>query len=315
MTLLPHFSPIIIINLLFFISTSIFFNFYYSRRFQTIATTTSNVWQSLSTSVNGCLHRERYVSALSALTTLKAHTMETDGETKEKEHSTTTTSSPAMSTPVKQSKTKAKKKFGFMGRLQKAAKAKVMGGVDLTRGGFEAVTMPTSAVDAETWFVTSRVMFCENPGQWYQVRSSRGHVWCEKEQEPMQATSATPVAPMEFVFVGPQVETYVTDGSRTNYKRAVVEMLVSCQPPLPSKKTQRTRRMLKQKEITTVNDAHKELSAGDGWYHDGRTYIGPTGNSSNSHPRLEEFLNEYLIEQNEEIEIYNNSVQSRRLRR
>ena len=120
---------------------------------------------------------------------------------------------------------------------------------------------------------------------------------------------------MEFVFVGPQVETYVTDGSRTNYKRAVVEMLVSCQPPLPSKKTQRTRRMLKQKEITTVNEAHKELSAGDGWYHDGRTYIGPTGNSSNSHPRLEEFLNEYLIEQNEEIEIYNNSVQSRRLRR
>ena len=56
-----------------------------------------------------------------------------------------------------------------------------------------------------------------------------------------------------------------------------------------------------------------QLSAGDGWYHDGRTYIGPTGNSSNSHPRLEEFLNEYLIEQNEEIEIYNNSVQSRRL--
>ena len=96
--------------------------------------------------------------------------METDGETKEKEHSTTTTSSSAMSTPVKHSKTKAKKKFGFMGRLQKAAKAKVMGGVDLTRGGFEAVTMPTSAVDAETWFVTSRVMFCENPNQWYQVR-------------------------------------------------------------------------------------------------------------------------------------------------
>ena len=57
-----------------------------------------------------------------------------------------------------------------MGRLQNAAKAKVMGGVDLTRGGFEAVTMPTSAVDAETWFVTSRVMFCENPNQWYQVR-------------------------------------------------------------------------------------------------------------------------------------------------
>ena len=95
--------------------------------------------------------------------------METDGETKEKENSTTATSSAAMSTPVKQTKTKAKK-LGFMGRLQNAAKAKVMGGVDLTRGGFEAVTMPTSAVDAETWFVTSRVMFCENPNQWYQVR-------------------------------------------------------------------------------------------------------------------------------------------------
>lgn len=119
---------------------------------------------------------------------------------------------------------------------------------------------------------------------------------------------------MNFLFVGPQVDTFLTSGQRTNYKKSVIEMISSCAPPLPTKKAQRTRRMLHAKEIEAVDLLHREINAGDGWYFDGRSYIGPTGDTQRHHPKLEIFLKEYLTEQNESIEIYNNYVQARRIR-
>jgi len=184
--------------------------------------------------------------------------------------------------------------------------------VDLTKGGLDAVHMPNSTVNSETWYVTSRVMFCEHPGVWYQCRASNGHVWCQEEDAPLLKSNA--VKSMEFLFVGPQVDTYVTSGQRTNYKRAINDMVSSCAPPLPSKKTQRTRRMLKKEEIDAVDISHREMNAGDGWYFDGRSYVGPLGDSRQQHPKLEEFLVDYLVEQNNAVETYNNQVQARRTR-
>jgi hypothetical protein len=274
------------------------------RRFQTVSTTTASVWQHLSTSLYGCLHRDRYILGLSALTTKNSNQKSTDavGEaTQEQEQS-------LMETPKKNTK---KKKSSFMGRLQSAAKAKV-NGVDLTKGGLDAVHMPNSTVNSETWYVTSRVMFCEHPGVWYQCRASNGHVWCQEEDAPL--LNSNDVKSMEFLFVGPQVDTYVTSGQRTNYKRAINDMVSSCAPPLPSKKTQRTRRMLKKEEIDAVDISHREMNAGDGWYFDGRSYVGPLGDSRQQHPKLEEFLVDYLVEQNNAVETYNNQVQARRTR-
>ena len=119
---------------------------------------------------------------------------------------------------------------------------------------------------------------------------------------------------MSFDFYGPQVETYTTSGQKTNYKETILTMLKTCAPPLPTKKAQRTRRMLQESEIHAIDLAHREMNAGDGWYFDGRSYVGPTGESRKRHPRLEEFLQEYLVEQNCEIDRYNNYVQARRTR-
>ena len=200
-----------------------------------------------------------------------------------------------------------------MARLQEKAKAKVLGGgIDANKGGFAAVQMPLSTVDTETWYVESTVCFCEYPERWFKCCAAQGHVWCVDVTDSFALTSS--VQPMTFLCVGPQVDTFLTSGQQTNYKTSVVAMLSSCAPPLPTKKSQRTRRMLQANEIEQVDLAHREMNAGDGWYFDGRTYVGPTGDSRRQHPKLETFLNEYLKEQNDSIEMYNNQVQARRTR-
>ncbi len=270
------------------------------RRFQTMSTATSAVWQSVSTNLYGYLHRDRFVSALSVLTKPGASTLNIDSIS-------TNENAAIMETPKKS------KKSSFMSRLQNKAKAKVNGGVDLTKGGFDAVKMPNSTVDTETWYVESIVSFCEHPKQWFKCCSSHGHVWCTDVTDDVNNSSKN-VEGMNFLFVGPQVDTFLTSGQRTNYKKSVIEMISSCAPPLPTKKAQRTRRMLHAKEIEAVDLLHREINAGDGWYFDGRSYIGPTGDTQRHHPKLEFFLKEYLTEQNESIEIYNNYVQARRIR-
>jgi hypothetical protein len=276
------------------------------RRFQTVSQgTTKTQWQSVSTTLNGYLHRDRFVSALAALT--------------HNTPSTTLSSTPAPEPAALAAlATPTKKKGGFMSRLQNKAKAKVFGGVDLTKGGFDAVKMPNATtVDTETWYVEATVAFCEYPERWFKCNASHGQVWCQDVTEKMQAQlekDPSSLLTNQVLFVGPQVDTFWTSGQRTNYKQAVVDMVSSCAPPLPTKKAQRTRRMLNREEIQSVDLSHREINAGDGWYFDGRIYVGPTGNTSNEHPKLEMFLKEYLVEQNEGIAQYNNHVQARRSR-
>jgi hypothetical protein len=183
-------------------------------------------------------------------------------------------------------------------------------------GGIDAVRLVpgVGTPEAETWFVDSLVTFVEfGAHRWFRVQASRGSVWLN-EVETSSSSSSSSQQQQQFLFVGPNVM-QLSDGSgQAAYGDAVQDMIVSCQPPLPMKKPLRSRAMVTDAEIAAIDTANRTINAGDGWYFDGRNYIGPSGDVRSLHPRIESFIDEFLTLENEAVEAYNNEVVARRNR-
>ena len=157
-------------------------------------------------------------------------------------------------------------------------------------GGIDAVLMVpgVGTPETETWFVDSLVTFVEfGAHRWFNVQASRGSVW-------LNEVSGNQKRQQQFLFSGPNV-VHLSDGSGdAAYAGAVKDMIKSCQPPLPVKKPLRTRAMVTDDEIAAIDNANRTINAGDGWYFDGRNYIGPSGNIRSLHPRIETLIDEFL---------------------
>ena len=85
-------------------------------------------------------------------------------------------------------------------------------------------------------------------------------------------------------------------------------------PPLPAKKPLRTRALVTQKEIEAIDKQHRAISAGDGYYFDGRNYISPTGDTLKFHPEIEMYISDFLEAENDKLREYNSNVATRRAR-
>ncbi len=277
-----------------------------ARRFETLAyssngnsATVPGHWQSASLSMWGSLHQARFITALRALTKPVSPTA-----------TAATEAAAAAATAAAEPK---KARGGFMARMQAKARAKVVG-VDTINGGFAAVKMPGAAVASETWFVDALVTFVEHPGRWFRCQASRGQVWCRAvESAAPPAASADARPQLHFLFMGPNVSTHA-DGQRSAYTGAVRDMLQSCLPPLPVNKPARSRQLVTAAEIKALDEQNKTMSAGDGWYYDGRNYVGPTGEARASHPRIEDFIAGFLEAENTAVDKYNAGVAARRAR-
>ncbi|XP_075705772.1 dynein axonemal assembly factor 9 [Rhinoderma darwinii] len=87
------------------------------------------------------------------------------------------------------------------------------------------------------------------------------------------------------------------------------DWLRQCARQKPPKKTQRTRRSLSLQEIRNIHVKRHLDSLPEGYFYNGTQFVNFLGEKMDYHPLMDQFIYDYVIEANKEIEKYNRELE------
>jgi hypothetical protein len=189
----------------------------------------------------------------------------------------------------------------FFRQMQLAAKKKVLGSnsggaIDdgMNRGADRSVFTPKNF---KCYSVSGNVKFLEMPGKRFQFGAVNGKAWFKafSTEEKFKGN--------KFVFHGENVNGMV---------KTLKKGLMSCVYQVPRNISLRTRQMVTNEELQTIKSQHIHDPVVDGYYFDGTFYTDPTGDKREYPPNMEDFVEEFLVQENERIKKINLTYDKRR---
>ncbi|XP_070539878.1 dynein axonemal assembly factor 9-like [Ptychodera flava] len=124
---------------------------------------------------------------------------------------------------------------------------------------------------------------------------------------PPQPPSAAngPVSPRRqaatanfVVFTGVELD----EGTLKDWLRATAKQK-------PQKKEHRTKKSMTKQELKNIHTKHHLDPLPEGWFYNGTQYVNMSGEKSNSHPGLDQFIQQYLENINKQIDNYNAQIE------
>ncbi|XP_032237249.2 dynein axonemal assembly factor 9 isoform X2 [Nematostella vectensis] len=91
-------------------------------------------------------------------------------------------------------------------------------------------------------------------------------------------------------------------------KDSLMDWLRGCIKPTPQKQPLVSKKTLSKKELDDIKGKHKCDTLPEGWFYTGTQYVSLTGEKAYQHPLLEQYIEQYVQDKNEEIKRHNASV-------
>lgn len=82
-----------------------------------------------------------------------------------------------------------------------------------------------------------------------------------------------------------------------------------CAKERQKKKPKKTKNMLSSQEIKSIHMSRHLDPLPPGYFYNGYLYVDIFGEKRNFHPKMEEFITEYIAEANKEIELFNRQLE------
>ncbi|KAL3863387.1 hypothetical protein ACJMK2_005144 [Sinanodonta woodiana] len=87
------------------------------------------------------------------------------------------------------------------------------------------------------------------------------------------------------------------------------DWLRNCAPQKPNKRDLLTRKSVTKEDIQKIHVKRHLDSLPEGWFYNGTQYISFSGDKQDTHPSLEQFIEEYIQEKNNAIQEYNRNIE------
>ena len=104
-------------------------------------------------------------------------------------------------------------------------------------------------------------------------------------------------APAYVIFYGCQLQ-----------EDQLKDWLRAAGPQQPEKRVKRTRASLTKAEINRIHKEHHLDSLPEGWFYNGSKFVSLASEKSDTHPNLEQFLRDYLLKINKDVDIFNANI-------
>jgi hypothetical protein len=246
----------------------------------------SSVNQVLTLSTFPSLYKQRFVHLLETITCAKSQLLSTSENISENANSRNTNAGAPTG----------------LRAMQLAARQKVLGGglsttipAATAEAGPSAVSVPDHI---KCFSVFGKVKIAECPGKIMEFGAFSGKAWLTESSE------CDGVRASEFVFFGENMK---------RFSKSLTRSLNSCVVQVPTEIPVRTQAMVTREEMLRIKEQHLREPASDGYMFDGSFYTAPTGDRREFNPRMDEFVAEFLAEENTRIRAENKDLARRRL--